>query len=148
MMSYSIGEVANMLGISTYAIRYYDKEGLLPFVKRSKSGIRIFEKTDLHFLYVIFCLKNTGMSIEKIRQFIAWANDGDKSLQQRYNLFMDQKAEIERQIRQLETYKECINDKCKYYKEALEAGTEAIHFDKKQEEDEMILSKIIRRESK
>ena len=62
-MSYSIGEVAKMLGLSTYAIRYYDQEGLLPFVKRDEHGVRVFEKSDLHFLYVIFCLKNTGHNV-------------------------------------------------------------------------------------
>lgn len=147
-MGYSIGEVAEMLGISTYAIRYYDKEGLLPFVKRRKNGVRIFEKSDLNFLYVIFCLKNTGMSIEKIRQFIAWANEGDSSLQKRYDLFMSQKADIERQIAQLETYKKCIEYKCTYYAEAVKAGTEAIHFGKEHEVDEMALSKIVRRGKK
>ena len=147
-MSYSIGEVAKMLGLSTYAIRYYDQEGLLPFVKRDEHGVRVFEKSDLHFLYVIFCLKNTGMSIERIRQFIAWADEGDASLEQRYHLFIKQKEEVNRQIEQLKLYQECIENKCKYYKEALEAGTEAIHFGKKQEDDEMALSRIVRRKSK
>lgn len=144
-MSYSISEVAKMLGMSTFALRYYDKEGLLPFVKRDKNGVRVFEKSDLHFLYVIFCLKNTGMSLKNIRQFIAWADAGDSSLQNRYDLFMKQKAEIERQLEQLKIYKECIEYKCQYYKEALEAGTEAIHFGKNQAEDKLVLSKIVRR---
>lgn len=144
-MSYSIGEVAERLGMSVYAIRYYDKEGLLPFVKRNQHGVRIFEESDLHFLYVIFCLKNTGMSIEHIRQFIAWADEGDTSLQQRYDLFMQQKKEVDEQIEQLKIYQKCIAHKCRYYKEALEAGTEAIHFDKNREMDELILSKIVRR---
>ena len=144
-MSYSIGEVAERLGMSVYAIRYYDKEGLLPFVKRNQHGVRIFEESDLHFLYVIFCLKNTGMSIEHIRQFIAWADEGDTSLQQRYDLFMQQKKEVDEQIEQLKIYQKCIVHKCRYYKEALEAGTEAIHFDKNREMDELILSKIVRR---
>ena len=48
----------------------------------------------------------------------------------------------------LKLYQECIENKCKYYKEALEAGTEAVHFGKKQEDDEMALSRIVRRKSK
>lgn len=145
-MSYTIGQVAERLGISTYALRYYDKEGLLPEVRRGPNGTRIFEESDLHFLYVIFCLKNTGMSIEDIRAFIAWAKEGDSTLQKRYELFVERKKAVEQQIEQLLAYKQCIEDKCEYYKKALEAGTEAIHFQNKAAEHEMPLSKIVRLE--
>lgn len=139
-MSYTIGQVAKIMNLSTYTLRYYDKEGLLPFVKRTENGVRIFEEDDLHFLQVIFCLKNTGMPIEKIREFIKWADEGDATLQKRYHLFVERKSEVERQIAQLQEYKECIEYKCNYYKEALEAGTEAIH--KNKTTTEMPLSKI------
>ncbi len=129
-MSYTIGQIAERMHISTYALRYYDKEGLFPFVKRSKNGVRLFEESDLHFLEVIFCLKNTGMSIEEIRTFIKWAEEGDASLQKRYDLFLSRKEAVDRQIKQLEAYRNCIEDKCDYYEKALKAGTEAIHFEK------------------
>lgn len=65
---------------------------------------------------------------------------GDATLQKRYDLFVKRKSEVERQIAQLQEYKKCIEYKCKYYKEALEAGTEAIH--KNKITTEMPLSKI------
>ena len=43
-MSYTVGEIAKLIGITPSTLRYYDKEGLLPFVKRSSGGIRIFEQ--------------------------------------------------------------------------------------------------------
>lgn len=39
-MSYTIGEVAKQLGLSVDTIRYYDKAGLMPFVKRDSAGRR------------------------------------------------------------------------------------------------------------
>lgn len=45
-MTYTIGEMARLLNIAPSALRYYDKEGLLPFVKRSSGGIRIFDQQD------------------------------------------------------------------------------------------------------
>lgn len=144
-MSYTIGQVAEKLGISTYTLRYYDKEGLLPDIKRTASGVRIFEESDLHFLTVIFCLKHTGMSLEDIRTFIQWAREGDATLQQRYDLFMERKQAVDRQLEQLLKYRQCIEDKCRYYKEALEAGTEAIHFQKGANET-MPLGSIVRLE--
>jgi len=48
-MSYSISEIAKMLNVSAYTIRYYDKEGLFPLVKRV-NGIRVFEDKDFPWL--------------------------------------------------------------------------------------------------
>jgi DNA-binding transcriptional MerR regulator len=123
-------------------LRYYDREGILPFVKRAASGIRIFDESDLEFLHVIHCLKQTGMSIVDIRSFIEWAREGDASIQKRYDLFQERKKEVDRQIALLETYRKCIEFKCDYYQKALKAGTEAIHFNSGS--TDMPLSKIIR----
>ena len=41
-MFYSIGEAAEKLNLPKSTIRYYDKEGLLPFIERKESGIRMF----------------------------------------------------------------------------------------------------------
>ena len=55
--SYSIHEVAKLLGLATSTIRYYDKDGLLPFVERKESGYRVFTEKALATLKVIDCLK-------------------------------------------------------------------------------------------
>ena len=39
-MGYTVGEMAKLLGITASTLRYYDKEGLLPFVERSSGGMR------------------------------------------------------------------------------------------------------------
>ncbi len=52
-MLYTVGEIAKILGISASTLRYYDKEGLLPFVERSNSGIRMFTDKDYEWLKVI-----------------------------------------------------------------------------------------------
>lgn len=89
---------------------------------------------------VIICLKKTGMPLDDIRKFIQWANEGDSSLKQRYDLFVKQKARIDQQIEQLKLFRECIAYKCKYYQEALAAGTEAIH---KEDSEEMPFLSIV-----
>lgn len=66
-MAYTIGEMAKMLGVPASTLRYYDKEGLLPFVARSSGGIRQFRESDIEWLRVIGCMKKAGMSIKDIR---------------------------------------------------------------------------------
>ena len=45
-MVYTVGEMAKLLGVAASTLRYYDKEGLLPFVERSSGGIRMFRESD------------------------------------------------------------------------------------------------------
>ena len=45
-MVYTVGETARMLEVPASTLRYYDKEGLLPFVERSSGGIRMFRDVD------------------------------------------------------------------------------------------------------
>ena len=126
-MRYSIGEVAKITGITVYTLRYYDKKGLLPFVKRSAGGAREFDDADFAFLRVIDCLKNTGMTLSDIRTFIRWAEEGDASLQKRYDLFCERKKAIDAQMERMEEWRACVEAKCRYYREAIDAGTEKIH---------------------
>lgn len=51
-MTYTEGEMAKLLGVPASTLRYYDKEGLLPFVERSPGGARIFRKNDYVWLQV------------------------------------------------------------------------------------------------
>ena len=63
MMYYTVGEMAKRLGVAPSTLRYYDQEGLLPFVERSEGGIRVFKESDYEWLQVIGCLKKTGMPL-------------------------------------------------------------------------------------
>ena len=61
-MEYSIKEVSQMTNIPATTLRYYDKEGLLPFLERKESGYRVFHDSDLTMLQLLECLKSTGHS--------------------------------------------------------------------------------------
>lgn len=99
-MEYTIGQVAKLTGLSISTIRYYDKEGLLNGINR-KSGIRSFNDKDLNTIRVIECLKNSGMLIKEIRDFMKLCEEGDSSLNERYNFFLDQEKKVQDQIKSL-----------------------------------------------
>ena len=126
-MEYSISEAAKKAGITASTIRYYEKEGLLPSIKRDKNGIRSITDDDLQHLKIVECLKATGMSIKDIRKFIDLCAEGDNSLQERYELFLDRKKAIQKQIADLQKVEKVIDFKCWYYQTAIDAGTEKIH---------------------
>ncbi len=122
-MGYSIGQAAKKTGLTTHTLRYYEKEGLLPFVRKNSSGLRVFSDDDIGWLELIECLKGVGMSLKDIRQYIDWNREGDGTLELRLNMFKQQKQNLENQLRQLQKYMEKINYKINLYTEAVKLGS-------------------------
>lgn len=122
-MTYTIGEVSKILNISISTLRYFDKEGLLPLVNRTSGNIRIFDDTDIECLKMIECLKTTGMQLKDIKLFFEWCEEGDSTIDKRYELFITQKEKTEKQISLLQNALDRINYKCEYYKIAKEKKT-------------------------
>lgn len=126
-MTYTIAEAAQRSGLSAHTLRFYDKEGLLPYVDRTSSGIRSFKESDFEWLHIINCLKDTGMPIKKIREFIDLCMHGDDTLEQRLEFLRNHKLNVEQQMKELKMHMKTINHKISYYETAVEAGTELFH---------------------
>ena len=122
-MVYTVGEMAKLLGVAASTLRYYDKEGLLPFVERSSGGIRMFRESDIEWLQVIGCMKKAGMSIKDIRQYIEMALQGDDTIDLRLAMFRRQQEALKQQMAELQHTMEMVDYKCWYYETAKEAGT-------------------------
>lgn len=124
-MAYTIGEVAQVLGVATSALRYYDREGLLPDLGRSPRGTRVFGEEDLGALRVIDCLKRSGMQIKDIRQFMDWHRMGDETLTLRRDLFNRCRRQLLDQMAELQGALDMAEYKCWYYSTADDLGSEA-----------------------
>lgn len=123
-MLYTVGEIAKVLGIPASTLRYYDQEGLLPFVERSSGGIRMFTDKDCEWLKVIVCLKKSGLSIKNIKAFIDMAVRGDESLAERYELFHARRDAVKEQLKEMQETLDLLEFKCWYYQQAMADGTE------------------------
>ena len=113
-MVYTVGEIAKMMNVPASTLRYYDKEGLLPFVERSNGGIRMFKESDYEFLQIINCLKKTGMSLSEIKTFIDLVIQGDDSIEERLQLFLNQREKVLKQMEELQETLNIINYKVWY----------------------------------
>lgn len=122
-MMYTIGEMAELTGITPSTLRYYDKEGLLPFIERDKSGKRLFSDEDYEWLKVIECLKKTGMQLRDIRKFVLMAIEGDSTVNERLELIIKQRQAVEKQIADLQETLVTLDFKKWYYETAKEYGT-------------------------
>ncbi|WP_461242893.1 MerR family transcriptional regulator [Secundilactobacillus muriivasis] len=100
-MTYSIKQVAEKTGLSIYTLRFYDKQGLLPFVARNRSGYRAFTDGDLNLLKTICCLKETGMKISDIRLYVNDVMAGPTSIPHRKQLLQQHRQQVVEHQRQL-----------------------------------------------
>lgn len=112
-----------MLEVPASTLRYYDKEGLLPFVERSPGGMRMFQEKDFEWLQVIGCLKKAGMPLRDIRVYIELAMQGDDTIGERLALFEHQREVQREQMEQLQRTMDVLDYKCWYYETARDAGS-------------------------
>ena len=133
-MLYTVGEMAKKIGVAPSTLRYYDKEGLLPFVERSGGGIRMFKDADMESINIIECLKKTGMTIKEIKQFIDWCREGDSTIEERLALIDRQRENVLEQMEQLRLTLDTLDYKHWYYETAKKAGTCAVHKTIKEED--------------
>lgn len=118
--------MAQRAGIPASTLRYYDKEGLLPFVKRTPGGIRIFQDRDMEWLRIIGCLKRAGMPLKDIRRYIQLAMEGDGTIGERLELFRKQRDLLRARMAELQATLDVLEYKCWYYETAQAAGTVAV----------------------
>ena len=120
---YTIGQVSEMFDLPISTLRYYDKEGFFPDLKR-KGNIRYFSDNEIEALRVIECLKKSGLEIKDIKQFFIWVTEGSSSYSKRKKLFENRKSAVEEEIKQLEKILAMLKFKCWYYETAMTDGNE------------------------
>lgn len=121
---YSIGEISKMFQLPISTLRYYDKEGLFPHLKRV-NGVRQFSESEIETLRVIDCLKRSGLEIKEIKEYMSLCSLGNTTLKQRKEIFEKQKEEVLQEMEKLQKVLSMLNYKCWYYDQAIEKKDEA-----------------------
>lgn len=124
-LEYTIKQAAEKMNLTAYTLRYYDKEGLLPFVERDSAGNRLFSDNDIEWLGLICCLKNTGMPLKQIRRFIQNALEGDHTIETRVEMLLEHRESVLRKMEELNKNLEHINYKINYYNNCLKKSKES-----------------------
>jgi DNA-binding transcriptional MerR regulator len=115
MMMLSIKDAAKEVQLTPHTLRYYESEGLLPFLERDEQGHRVFSKKDIEWIQFILCLRNTGMSIREMKSFVKLYKGGDKTIPDRMDILYEHKKLIEEQLEETKWYLRNINNKIAHY---------------------------------
>ncbi|MBR8056514.1 MerR family transcriptional regulator [Burkholderia dolosa] len=119
----TIGQVAELMGVSTHTLRYYEQAGLLRAISRTAAGHRLYAPADLDWLEFVMRLKSTGMPIAQMQQFAALRAQGESTLGARRQLLVAHRDAVRAHIAQLQASLDAIGEKIAYY-ERRERDTE------------------------
>jgi DNA-binding transcriptional MerR regulator len=115
---YSIGEVAQMLGISTHTLRYYEKEQII-LPDRNENGERLYSESHIQWLRFVLKLKETQMPVNKIKEYAHLYTEGEHTSLARLDLLVEHKQSIEHQLKTLEETNKMLEQKISFYKEVI-----------------------------
>jgi DNA-binding transcriptional MerR regulator len=118
-----IAEVSKLFDVPAETLRYYERAGLLLPVNRTENGIRDFDERDLHRVEFILRMRNAGLSIEVLKEYMRLVEAGDETITQRKDILIKEKEKLEQRIEEFQftmnmlKYKICVYEKAVLLKE-------------------------------
>ena len=116
-MDLSIKEVAERTQLPPSTLRYYDKMGLMPMLKKTAYGTRKYSETDISWLDLVCCLRDSGMSLEDIKAFMMLCMRGSSTSEQRRELLEQHREHILKQMDLLHRSLATVDYKLAHYNE-------------------------------
>ena len=112
---YRISDFAEMVGLNSPTLRYYEKEGLIK-PHRTDSRIRYYTDQDVRWVNFLLHLKSCGMSIEQLKRYVRLRVQGDSTINQRIELLEEVRRNFEVEYQRLQDGWTILNDKLDWYK--------------------------------
>lgn len=100
----NISEAAEKVGLTPVTLRYYERVGLIPPIKRKNGGVRVYSDDDLQWLDFIKCMRSAGLSVESLIEYTALFQEGEKTKEARKQILLEERKEL------LEKYQELANN--------------------------------------
>lgn len=118
----TIKEVCEKFDITADTLRYYERVGVIPKVNRSKGGIRNYTEDDIKWVENAICMRNAGVPIEMLIEYVKLFQQGDSTIVERRNILLEAKEEIQKQLDKYQSTMDRLNYKILKYEEALMTG--------------------------
>ena len=111
----TITEVSQKYDITQDTLRYYERIGLIPRVNRNKSGIRDYTEEDCKWVEFIKCMRDAGLSIEVLTEYVGLFQQGDSSIEARRELFVEQRKMLNKRMEDIQKTLERLDYKIASY---------------------------------
>ena len=118
----TISEVSEKFGITQDTLRYYEKAGISPRIARTPGGVRDYQPEDLGWIEHVVCLRNAGMPVESLVEYLRLSQQGDDTFSERLELLKEQKENLKMQQRKLQDAMDRLDFKISRYQAAVKTG--------------------------
>jgi MerR family transcriptional regulator, aldehyde-responsive regulator len=111
----TIAEVSKKFGLSQDTLRYYERIGLVPSISRSKSRIRDYSEEDCRWIEFIKCMRNAGLPIEVLIEYVTLFQKGDETIAVRKELLIEQRKLLVEKMDEMKKTLERLDYKIESY---------------------------------
>ncbi|SEO63725.1 MerR family transcriptional regulator [Propionispora vibrioides] len=115
----NIAEVSRKFDLSQDTLRYYERIGLLPSVPRNKSGIRDYSEEDCRWVEFIKCMRNAGLPIEVLIEYVTLFQQGEDTVAARKELLLEQRKQLLARMEDMQSTLERLNKKIDRYEQSV-----------------------------
>lgn len=121
---YSMKEACALTHMTYENLKFYCNEGLVPNVKRYNRNYRVFDEHDIKWIQSLNCLKNCGMSIAEMKEYLSLCLKGESSIPERKTILAAKRESLLRSIAELQDAVAYIDWKQGFYDDVLSGKTE------------------------
>lgn len=123
---YTMKETCQKVGMTYEALKFYCNQGLVPNVKRNENNHRVFDDKDVAWISNLSCLKECGMTIQEMKEYVELCLEGEKSIPVRKVILDDKRSELMQKLEAIEENIAFIDTKQKFYDDVLDGKIEYV----------------------
>lgn len=111
----TIAEVSRQYDLTPDTLRYYERIGLIPAVKRTAGGIRNYTEGDCRWVEFVKCMRGAGIQVEALIEYVALFQQGDSTTEARKQILLEQRAQLLVRMEEMKRTLERLNAKIERY---------------------------------
>ncbi len=123
MKTINISEASQSSGLSIDTLRYYEKMGAIPNIKRNAHGQRDYTELDLQWIYVAKCMRQAGLSMNSLVEYVKLSQEGDTTINRRVKILKSQLDELIIKQNEIQETIELLTHKINHYDQVLQPKT-------------------------
>lgn len=120
---YSMKETCLKVGMSYETLKFYCNQGLIPNVKRDKNNYRIFDDNNVSWIISLSCLKNCGMTISEMKEYLALCLKGESTIPERQEILKVKRQSLVQKQKEIQDSIDYIDWKQGFYNDVLSGKT-------------------------
>ncbi|MCR5788549.1 MAG: MerR family transcriptional regulator [Lachnospiraceae bacterium] len=118
----TIKEVCAQYNLKPDTLRYYERVGVIPEVTRTAGGIRDYQEDDIRWVEKAVCMRNAGVPVEMLVEYMRLFQQGDETIEARANLLKEARTQILEVRKKYDAALERLDYKISRYEKAMETG--------------------------